>query len=59
MILLYWVGQKVHLGFSVRCYVKTQVNVLANPIRYSKSRLTDFESNLMVTKGNGRRGRDK
>ena len=27
----YWVGQKVHLGFSVRCYGKTQTNSLATP----------------------------
>ena len=28
----YWVGQKVHLGFSIRCYGKTQTNFLANTI---------------------------
>ena len=27
-----WVGQTVHLGFSVTCYVKTQTNLLASPI---------------------------
>ena len=27
----YWVSQKVHLGFSVRCYGKTQTNLLATP----------------------------
>ncbi|XP_022422539.1 centromere protein V-like, partial [Delphinapterus leucas] len=29
---LYWVGQKVCLSFSVRCYGKTQMNFLANPV---------------------------
>ena len=28
----YWVGQKVHLDFSLRCYGKSQTNLLANPI---------------------------
>ena len=28
----YWVGQKVHSGFSIRCYRKTQTKFLANPI---------------------------
>ena len=28
----YSVGQKVHLGFSVRSYRKTQTNFLGNPI---------------------------
>ena len=28
----YWVGQLDHLGVSVRCYAKTQMNFLANPI---------------------------
>ena len=28
----YWVGQKVHSGFSVRWHRKTQQNFLANPI---------------------------
>ena len=28
----YWVGSKVHLGFSVRLYRKTQMNSVANPI---------------------------
>ena len=28
----YWVGQKVHSGFSIRCYRKTQTKLLANPI---------------------------
>ena len=28
----YWVGQKVGLGFSIRCYGKTQTNFLAKPI---------------------------
>ena len=31
----YWVGQKVRLGFSIRCYRKTRMNFLANPIVYS------------------------
>ena len=30
--LLYcWVGQNVYLGFSIRCYRKTQMNILAIP----------------------------
>ena len=56
-MVLHWVGQKVHVAFSVRCYAKTQMNFLANPIRYSKSRLTDFENNLMVTKGERWKGK--
>ena len=28
----YWIGQKVHLRFPIRCYDKTQTNFLANPI---------------------------
>ena len=28
----HWIGQKVHLGFSMRCYRKTWMNFLANPI---------------------------
>lgn len=32
---LYWLGQKVHSGFSVRCNGKIQTNFLANPIFYS------------------------
>ena len=28
----YWVGQKVHLGFSVTSYGKTRTNFLANPV---------------------------
>ena len=35
--LLYWVGQNVHSGFSVRCYRKTQMNISANPNNYSKT----------------------
>ena len=27
---MYWVGQKVHLGFSIRCYGKAGVKFLAN-----------------------------
>lgn len=30
--LKYWVDQKVHLGFSLRCYRKTQTDLLANPV---------------------------
>ena len=50
-MVLHWVGQKVHLGFTVRCYAKTQMNFLVNQLRYFKSRLTVFENQLMVTKG--------
>ena len=28
----YWVVQKVHLGFSIRCYRKIQMNFLVNLI---------------------------
>ena len=28
----YWVDQKVHLGFSIRCYRKTLINFLVIPI---------------------------
>ena len=31
-IMIYWVGQKVCLDFSIRCYGKTWINFLANPI---------------------------
>ena len=27
---MYWVGQKVHLGFSVRCYGRARMKFLAN-----------------------------
>ena len=32
MLPKYWVGQKVRLGFSVRCYGETRMNFLAKPI---------------------------
>ena len=32
ILLVYWVGQKVHLGFSITSYRKTQANSLAHPI---------------------------
>ena len=32
MQIKYWVGQKVHSGFSITSYGKTQINFLANPI---------------------------
>ena len=31
-----WVGQKVRLGFSIRCYRQTQMNFLANSIDHLK-----------------------
>jgi len=31
-IKCYWVGQKVPLGFSIRCYGKTLTDFLANPV---------------------------
>ena len=31
-IIIYWVGQKGHSGFSVTSYGKTQMNFLANPV---------------------------
>ena len=33
-LLFYWVGQKIHLGFSIRWYGKTWMNALANPIQF-------------------------
>ena len=41
---MYWVGQKIHLGFPVRCYRKTQTNFLVNPI---------LNYNLMTLFSNG------
>ena len=32
MLPKYWVGQKVRLGFSVRCYGETRMNFLTKPI---------------------------
>ena len=29
---MYWLGQKVHSGFSISAHKKTQTNFLANPI---------------------------
>ena len=29
----YWVSQEVCLDFSIECYGKTQMNILANPIQ--------------------------
>ena len=29
-----WVCQKAHSGFSIRCYGKTNMNILGNPIQY-------------------------
>ena len=29
---IYWVDQKVHSGFSIPSYRKTQTNILANPL---------------------------
>ena len=37
---IYEIGQKVHLGFSVIFYGKTQTNLWANPMLYQ---LTSFE----------------
>ena len=31
---IYWVGQKVHSCFSIRCNGKTQTNFLANPLHH-------------------------
>lgn len=33
----YWTGQKVHFGFSVRSYAKSQMNFLANQIKYNET----------------------
>ena len=33
--LLYWIGQRVHLGFSIWCNRETWINFLANPIYLS------------------------
>ena len=31
-VMIYWVGQKVCLDFSIQCYGKNWINILANPI---------------------------
>ena len=36
--LLYWVGQNLCLGFSIRCNGKTRMNLLANPIKYVRKK---------------------
>ena len=47
----YWVGQKVHLGFPIRCYGKIRTNFLANPIweawntLLSQKRMKYFKNN--------------
>ena len=33
LLLKYCIVQKVHLGFSIRCYGKSQANFLANPMK--------------------------
>ena len=34
LMVIYWVGQKVHLGFSIKSYGKAKMNILVNPIHY-------------------------
>ena len=34
-LLTYWVGQKLHSGFSITSYGKIQQNILANPVLWS------------------------
>lgn len=48
--LFYWVGQKIHLGFSIRWYGKTWMNALANPIQLCKG--AKEEVNLQKTQSN-------
>ena len=36
---LHWVGQKAHLGVSIKCYRKTQTNFLANLVHLCLNRL--------------------
>ena len=36
--ILYWVGQNLCLGFSIRCNGKTRMNLLANPIKYVRKK---------------------
>ena len=46
---MYWVGQKVHLGFSIRSYGKTQMNILAfwpTPICPHENVHKDIYSNI-------------
>ena len=40
----YWVGQEVHLGFSVTSYGKTRTNFLANPVHLGCYKLPRFGS---------------
>ena len=35
--LTYWVDQKCHLTFSIRCYRETQMNFMASPISFESS----------------------
>ena len=35
LLWTYWAGRKVHSGFPIRCYRKTQMNLLANPILFT------------------------
>ena len=34
LMVIYWVGQKVCLGFSIKSYGKAKMNILVNPIHY-------------------------
>ena len=39
---MYWVSQNVSLGYSIRCYRKTQMNFLANPRFWYKMLKCDY-----------------
>ena len=43
---LYWVDQKVHSGFSIRCFGKTQMNFLADAILLSGITASGFSLSL-------------
>ena len=42
VLWIYWVGQKVHLHFSVTSYGKTQKTFLANPVHVGSCLLPTF-----------------
>ena len=46
---LYWVGQKIWLGFPLRGYGKTQMNFLANPTDViSRSYLNSYPGGFII-----------
>ena len=40
--ILYWLSQKLCLGFSITSYGKTQMNLLANPIKYVRKKKSNY-----------------